>query len=132
MSRFYAILGQVSPDFDGCELPPPDPVISRAVSYIEANCRRAITIDELSALCNLSRSHLFSRFKQVTGCTPIEYKHRAMVQRAQRLLIDEPSLSIEEVSERTGFESAAYFRRVFHAVTGLPPRDYRKIERGML
>ena len=38
-------------------------------------------------------------------------------------------LSIEEVSDWVGFESSAYFRRVFRSLVGCSPRDYRRQER---
>ena len=33
---------------------------------------------------------------------------------------------IAEIARRTGFSSPAYLSSVFHAATGLTPRDYRK------
>jgi YesN/AraC family two-component response regulator len=35
-------------------------------------------------------------------------------------------MSIEEISESVGFESSAYFRRVFKKLTMKNPRDYKK------
>ena len=40
--------------------------------------------------------------------------------------MNDSDLSIENISEQVGFESAAYFRRVFKKVTGKSPREYRK------
>ena len=42
------------------------------------------------------------------------------------MLTDEPDLPIEEVSERMGFASSSYFRRVFARIAGCPPREFRK------
>ena len=52
--------------------------------------------------------------------------------RAQQLLIEHPEMSIEEVTEASGFESAAYFRRVFGRIVGKSPRDYRKSVRDQM
>ena len=57
---------------------------------------------------------------------------RVMVRRAERLLLDLPALSVEEIGFRGGFESATYFRRVFRAVTGVSPSEYRAAARSAL
>ena len=36
---------------------------------------------------------------------------------------DDPS---EKISDAAGFESAAYFRRVFRAATGKSPKEYKR------
>ena len=58
--------------------------------------------------------------------SPIEYKNKIMIRHAERSLVDHPEVSIEELSERLGFESSIYFRRLFKATTGKTPREYRK------
>ncbi|MBE6612622.1 MAG: helix-turn-helix transcriptional regulator [Ruminococcaceae bacterium] len=125
MARFYRIMAAVAPKLEGVELPPADPLISRAVEYIDANCHRPIKVAELAGLCKLSESHFYTRFHQAVGCSPIEYKHRAAIGRAERLFISDPSLTIDEISYRTGFESSSYFRRTFRKITGMSPSDYR-------
>jgi transcriptional regulator GlxA family with amidase domain len=57
--------------------------------------------------------------------TPVEYINSYRVNRAILLLISNSGLSIEQIAELTGFESSAYFRRVFKAQTGKTPREYR-------
>ena len=61
--------------------------------------------------------------------SPIAYKHRVAVTAAEQLLASDDALSIEEVSDWVGFESSAYFRRVFRSLVGCSPRDYRRQER---
>ncbi len=132
LSRFYAILAAAAPKLEGEALPPADPLILRAVEYLDANAARPIRVEELAALCCLSESHFYTRFRSAVGLTPIEYKHRVMVRRAERLLLDSPALSVEEIGFRVGFESATYFRRVFRAVTGVSPGRYRAAANGAL
>ena len=56
--------------------------------------------------------------------TPIEYKNRLCVQNAEKLLLTN-DLSIEEISEKMGFNSASYFRRIFRKYVGKSPREYK-------
>lgn len=129
-ARFYTLLARVAPKLDGVDLPQTAPLISRAVEFIDANCHRPIRVAELASLCKLSESHFYSRFHEEVGCSPIEYKLRAAVRRAERLLISDPSMLIEEISLQTGFESTSYFRRVFRKITGMSPSEYREKEWG--
>ena len=43
--------------------------ISAALSYINENLTGSLSVDELAAMCYLSRYHFMRLFKQQTGCT---------------------------------------------------------------
>lgn len=100
--------------------------IRHAVRYIETHYDAPLRVNELAALCHISASYFYECFKREMGLSPIEYKNQITVRHAQRALIDSPEASIEEISEKLGFESSVYFRRLFKAKTGMSPRDYRK------
>ena len=121
---FYRILGRVTPHL---RFKPAvrDLRISSAIEYIEQNYQRRITVEELAAHSNMSAPRFFPRFREETGKTPVEYMNAYRTNRAILLLISGRDLSIEEIAEQTGFESSAYFRRVFKAQTGKTPREYR-------
>lgn len=105
--------------------------ILRAVRHIESHYNIPLQVAELASLCHISPSHFYECFKREMGVSPIEYKNRVMIRHAERALIDSPKASIEEISEKLGFESSIYFRRLFKAKTGMTPREYRKrAERG--
>lgn len=126
LSKYYntvdALFRMLVPD----ELPDASPVIRKARDFIEENCCRRLTINEIATECGLSRSYFQHLFKSETGMTPIEFKNRAAISIAERLLSENLGMSIEEVSEQTGFESTAYFRRVFKHNTGKTPTAYKK------
>lgn len=83
-----------------------------------------LTVAELSEMVNLSPSRFFTVFKKETGMTPIEYKNHICVNNAQKMLLAD-NLSIEEIGESLGFNSASYFRRTFKKYVGKSPREYR-------
>ncbi len=95
-----------------------------AIDYIESNYNMPVTIDTLAGLCHMSSSGLFKLFKSATGVTPISYKHNIMIQNALDLLMH-TDMTVEEVSERVGFSSSNYFRKVFFDVTGKTPKEVR-------
>lgn len=103
LSKFYDVIdtvfGMLTPD----ELPDASPEILKARRFIDENCCRKLTIEEIATHCGLSRSYFQHQFKAATGLTPIEYKNRAAISRAERILSENRSIPIEEVSEMTGF-----------------------------
>ena len=126
MWRFYRLLDLTIPCLKLREDPINDREIEPALKYLKKNYTLPCTVSELAKLCNLSDSHFFVRFRQATGTTPVEYKNRLMIANAERLLLDEPSLSIEDVAERMGFTSSRYFRMVFKEIVQCTPREFRK------
>lgn len=125
LESFYKILGAVTPHLKFKQSKAADSRIADAVEYIEQNYQRPLSVDELAAHANMSASRFFPRFREKMGMTPVEYINQYRVNRAILLLISNSELSIESIAEHTGFESSAYFRRVFKKITGVSPRKYR-------
>ena len=55
----------------------------------------------------------------------MEEKHRIQIELATSLL-EATDLSVEEISDRLGFSSPAYFRAVLRKNGGKSPRDIRR------
>lgn len=111
-------------DHYGAESGTFDPMIENIKSYIRENMAYDFTMDELASFFNYSPKYLGRVFKLRTGYTIKEYYNQTKVSQAKRLLT-ETNLSVENVAVQTGFNSAAYFDRVFHKITGLSPQVYR-------
>ena len=129
LSTFLHICHKLLPLLRSRSIPTPHPQIRAAVEYINENFHRPLTVDELARLCHMSTSHFYSCFKQAMGITAITYKNQVAIRHAERLLATALSLSIEDISGQLGFESTAYFRRVFHAFNNCSPREYRQREK---
>lgn len=82
-------------------------------------------MSEVAAACGISESALYQIFRRSLGKTPNAARQELCCRRAIDLL-QTTDLSIEEISTQLGFSSSSYFRKVFHAVTGQTPRDFRK------
>ena len=125
-SRFFALLEWIEPQLDYQSLPEPDPRLQAAAEYIHANYQKSFTVETLATHCHMSESYFFALFRKTYGISPIVYKNRIAIGHAQQMLEDRLDLSVEEISDLTGFSSSSYFRRVFREVTGTSPRAYRK------
>lgn len=124
VSYFYQLLDDIYKKLKSLPKPIPYTTIEPAVEYIENNFNQNITINFLAALCRCSESSFFKLFKKATGVTPIAYKNNIMIQNALNLLAN-TTLSIEEISIKTGFSSSNYFRTVFFKHTGKTPKELR-------
>ncbi len=128
MSRLYNIIGGLERCLERKADDEFDEVLEPAIAYLQNNPEKPVSVSELARLCKLSESYFYARFHRATGLTPIAYKNRLMISRAQSLLIDEPSLPIEVIVDRCGFSSSAYFRKLFRSIVGYSPREYRTSE----
>lgn len=125
LGRFFHILSVLFERMVFSHNPPINETILHAVRYIESHYDAPLRVPELASLCHLSTSYFYEYFKKEIGQTPIEYKNDITISHAQQILLDHSDISIEELSERLGFESSIYFRRLFKKKTGQTPREYR-------
>ena len=63
---------------------------------------------------------------KLTGMSTSSYLSVYMVGRAKRMMEQDPSVSIFEVSHACGFDEPTHFARAFRRVTGMTPRAYRR------
>ncbi len=89
--------------------------------YHEPGCNRTELARELS----ISESAVSKIISHTYGCTFPQLINERRVDDAKRLL-KETDAAIKVISEEVGFNSLASFNRVFRALTGQNPSDYRQ------
>ncbi len=125
LGGFYTLLGDLLPQLKTAKTRELDARVYRAVSYVEEHYKEELSVEMLATAANMSVSRFFPLFRRAMGLSPVEYINHYRINRAVILLMSSDRYSVEEVSEATGFQSSAYFRRVFKRITGKSPRDYR-------
>ncbi|WP_320129499.1 helix-turn-helix domain-containing protein [uncultured Sphaerochaeta sp.] len=100
--------------------------ISKLITFLEQNLNRPISLQELASRANMSTSTLNRYFQATTGWSPIEFHIRRRVKFACSL-IQTSKLTMEEISEATGFCDGNYFARQFRKVMAMSPRQYKRI-----
>ncbi|MBQ8509997.1 MAG: helix-turn-helix domain-containing protein [Clostridia bacterium] len=101
-----------------------NPALISAINYIEAHYASDFSVDELAVACCVSESRLYHLFKSELRTTPVKYRNEYRIEKAAAAL-RHGTLSIDDVAETNGFNSAAYFRETFKDFTGLTPSEYR-------
>jgi AraC-like DNA-binding protein/mannose-6-phosphate isomerase-like protein (cupin superfamily) len=99
--------------------------IGKVFQYIHRHSAETVSLGEMAALINLSKSAFCKFFKRTTGKTFSDYLSEIRVGHACHLL-SETDDTISEIAYRSGFESLTYFNRVFLRKKGVRPRDFRK------
>ncbi|MFW6291899.1 MAG: AraC family transcriptional regulator [Spirochaetota bacterium] len=105
--------------------PSPRQLMHEAESYIHANWYREIHIDDVLAVCSVSRSHFHALFRRHTGQTFVAYMTGLRLEHAKRRLA-ETDRPVNEIASQCGFSRPAYFSSVFRERVGMTPRGYRR------
>lgn len=95
------------------------------MEYISENISAPLSLDELAARANMSRSYFSTTFKRLNGVSPWEYIMIKRVETALGLLENTP-MSIIEIAIGCGFNNISNFNRAFRKITGKTPTSYRK------
>ncbi|WP_276353989.1 response regulator [Cohnella caldifontis] len=100
-------------------------VIEKATSYIEENYCRPISLGTVSDMLMLNASYLSKIFKEEMGIPFSKYLMEYRVSKAIQLMRD-PTLKMYEISSLVGYEDVQYFTKVFKAIKGIAPMQYRE------
>lgn len=98
-------------------------ILRRVLADINEHIEERITLDILAGRLYLNRYSISRLFSERMGCGLNDYINTLRADRAHNLLKN-PSLPLDEVIRRSGFESERTFYRVFREKYGCSPRQY--------
>jgi|GEM_PF-2680542 len=102
-----------------------DATLQRVVEYIDNHFASPITLSLLSETFHINPSYLCKLFRERMNKSFVYYLNEVRISHARKLLAGS-RLSVDEIAERTGFNNANYFVRVFKKTTGMTIGEYRK------
>lgn len=102
-----------------------DARINLLLDYIRENLAIHHTIDTLAERIAMSRRSFTRHFTKATGMSFGEWLLAERLKRVQQLL-EATSLSIEQIAEATGFQTALTLRQHFKQHFHVTPRDWRR------
>lgn len=97
----------------------------KMIDYIHKHYAENISIDDIAFSGGMCRSKCCKLFNKVIGQTPNVYLTHYRIAKSCKLL-NETNMSISEIADTCGFQSASYFIVVFKKAIGIPPQKYRK------
>lgn len=98
------------------------------ILYISHNFTSAIRTADIADAVGLNPDYAGALFRKTTGMTLGEYVQKERIAFAQRELLFTDK-NITRISYDAGFNSISSFNISFKAITGLTPREYRKLAR---
>lgn len=102
-----------------------DSYIKEAVHFIEQNSHNDITVEDIAAFCNISRSYLSRLLKKHTGQSPQQLPLSYRMSKAAQLL-QLTDLSIRDIGKVVGYPNQLHFSRAFKNTYKISPSQWRK------
>jgi AraC family transcriptional regulator len=102
--------------------------VRRVGEWIDANLQAPMSIADLAAVVNLSRSHFARAFSRSTGLPPHRFVLQRRVAQAKRLL-KTTGLALSEISATCGFVDQSHFTKIFAAFERSTPGRWRRLNR---
>ncbi len=100
----------------------------RVVDYMMARLGELVSLDELAALVQLSRSYFCRAFKATVGVTPYQWQLNARVHHAKSLIL-KGDMPLAQIALEAGFADQAHFTRVFRKFEGVCPGQWMRSNR---
>ena len=105
--------------------------MQQVLDFIERSFSEKLSLADLSASCGgISEQYLCRLFRIHTGLRPSEYITQRRIEYARSLLMH-TDLSVRQIAEQSGFESASYFHRQWKKSEPLTPLAFRALSRSM-
>lgn len=98
------------------------------LNYIQQNYTKPITVQDMAAAANISKSECFRCFALLSKMIPIEYLNQFRLLHATQLLIT-TEINIADICYMSGFNNASYFSQRFRDEYGMSPKAYRALNR---
>ena len=94
------------------------------LKYVNLNFNKEISVQSISRKFFVNPNYISQLFKREVGLNYTEYLTKIRMDFACNLL-KESRLSIQEISEKTGYHDYFYFTRIFKKSVGKTPSEYR-------
>lgn len=99
--------------------------LSGAISYLQANYDKPLSLSGLSALVPLSEAQFCRSFKHLTGMTPFRYLIRYRILQSCTKLC-QTDKKITDIALSCGFNNISYYNRAFLQIMNTTPSEYRR------
>ncbi len=114
-SRFGTFLSEEKFDSGLCDF---------IISQLKERVRSNVSIEEICASVNYSKSYISKIFKQQTGKTIIAYFNDLKIDEAKKL-IRETNDTMAKISDILGFSDPRYFNLLFKETVHMTPKQYK-------
>lgn len=103
--------------------------INTVMDAVRDDPAAAHTLDSLADRAHASPHHFHTKFREVTGETPVQFVRRSRLERAAYLMMANPTETLTEIGYATGFSEPSDFSRSFKRHYGVAPSAWDRRSR---
>ena len=97
-------------------------LLTQIEQHINSNSNfKELTLEFLSKKLNVSKSSLYRHIKSQTGLSPKEYITEIRLQKARRIIENNPNILLKQISLEVGFTHSSYFSNLYEKRFGVKP-----------
>lgn len=120
----FAMVNQLFSEHQSADEPSGDPLLQKAISYINRHFNQELTLEMIAKDCFISVNQLCRVFKESLGTTVMKYVIGKRISEAKKYL--KAGYSVSDTALMCGFRDYSNFIRTFTAVVGISPGKYAK------
>lgn len=98
--------------------------IKTMLSYIHENYSSDITVGDIAAAANISKSECFRCFRSTIRKKPVTYLNEYRLKKAAELITG-TDMQITQICFSCGFNHISYFGKMFRQYYGMTPKEFR-------
>lgn len=102
-------------------------LVKKINSYLQNEPIESLSLEGLASYLKMTPHYVSKLFKDEYNANFVDHITNKKISYA-KILLQKGTLSIKEVSERSGYSDQNYFCRIFKKNTGLTPKEYQKYE----
>ncbi|MCY7295025.1 helix-turn-helix domain-containing protein [Alteromonas sp. a30] len=100
--------------------------ISRSLNFMMQQFNEKITIEHAAKKACVSPPHLSFLYRKHLGVSFKKLLLELRIEYSKRLLRNQPSMQITQISYETGFHDLSHFEKTFRKLVGIKPSQYRR------
>lgn len=97
--------------------------ISKAVEYVHRNIDKALSVEDMASIVNMSASGFHKKFKEVMHQSPLQYAKSIKLNNAHNYIVDGKNAT--EAGHLVGYKSPAQFSREYKRHFGVAPSVHK-------
>ncbi|MNS13450.1 HTH-type transcriptional regulator YesS [compost metagenome] len=98
--------------------------LSEVFQYVNKNYKKNISLEEIAAVANMTRTSFCRMFRIKTKKNFVDYLHEIRISNACKLLL-ETDKSMSEIAYDCGYKTASNFNKLFKKCKGITPKEFK-------
>lgn len=101
-------------------------IMKKALEFIDSHYKDFVTLETVSAHVSMNPGYFSTYFKNQTGEKFIDYLVKLRIEKAMKLIEENPEIKSVVLCDSVGYKSVPYFYKIFRSFTGMTPSEYKE------